>query len=778
MISKPKCDGCPLNGRPSLLPYLDENTIPKHSLMIIGEAPGRNEVIQHKPFIGMSGKILRAVLQSLNITNFYITNVVMCNPPHNDTPDDETIERCKPRLFSEIEIAQPSGLLLLGATALKVFYPDKNAKISKTRGILFKYKDIPALATFHPAYLLRHSDGFTDFVNDIQKLSQYLRGESTLQIGYTPPTIPITILRTPRDVERARRMLLNIGEASLDLETMGFNPFADKIWTLMFYIPNTGSSVGEAFAIVNPEAQSDEMKAALRSLLELPVKWIGHNAKFDSKFLRIRLRVRWPYKVDTMLMHYAIDERLVGHGLKELAKQYFNAPDYSSEMKKFMDDGILDKVPLEKTLRYQALDCYYTLMLEKRLRREAIADNVLRVHDDLLIPFSHSLEQVEINGFKVDRDYLSSLITTSQQQAQADLHVLQEFASQHGFPNFNPRSPKQVKEVLLATGIRVKSTNAHILDKLAESSEFVKLLLKYRHQEKLLTTYITPLLEKSALDGRVHSEFLLHGTKTGRLASRNPNLQNIPTDIGPVIKEAFIATDDRFLLVNIDFSQLELRVAAWYSQDEKLLQAYENGADIHRIVASEIFKKPPDQITKLERKTAKFIDFGIIYGRGPKSISEQLGIGVSEAAQLLDDFLNGFPRLKQWMQETQRKALSQGYVETPLGRKRRFPLITNEVSAKIERQAVNAPIQSLASDIAQYALMKVQKEYPFIRAVSTVHDSIMFEIPVDAYKYLQDIHHTIETASDDIIEHRVTFEASLEVGQRWGHLEEVEVKRK
>lgn len=771
----PQCEGCPLRGRPSLLKYFRAQELKYHELVIVGEAPGRTEIVQQKPFVGMSGKILRQTLAGLGIKDAYITNVVLCNPPKNATPDDVTISHCYSRLMHEVTTIRPKGLLLLGATALRTFFPEK-IKIGKSRGFLTEFQGIPTIATFHPAYLLRHPDGFTDFVNDIKKLQRCIAtANPEVEVLYKPPEIPVTILKNPEEVSRTLPVLRKNKVASLDLETMGFNYITDKIWTLMFYTqPASGEPGKRAFAVVDPESSSPELKSALKEVLEAPgVTWVGHNSKFDSKFLFYRLGVRWNYAVDTLLLHYALDERLTGHGLKSLAAQYFNAPDYSSEMKHYMDEGLLDKVPLSKTLRYQALDCYYTWALFRVMWEEALEDDVLRVHNNLLVPFSHSVETIELNGFHVDHEYLERLVGISEQQTKEDLETLVHFAAQNGFSKFNPRSPKQVKDILFAAGINVKSTNAHILDKLAASSEFVRLLLKYRHQEKLISTYIVPLLEKSAADGRVHTEFLLHGTKTGRLASRNPNLQNIPSDVGPVIKKAFISTDSQHLLVNVDFSQLELRVAAWYSKDQKLLQAYRDGADIHRVVASEIYGKPPDQITKLERKAAKYIDFGIIYGRGPQSIAEQLNTSVVDASKLLANFLSSFPELKLWTLKQQQKALSDGFVASPLGRKRRFPLVLPTNVGKIRRQAVNAPIQSLASDITQYALSKVQKLFPFVKVVSTVHDSIMFEVPVDMKQALEEVHRVIETAPNDIIEYRVPFTASLEVGTRWGQLKEI-----
>ena len=767
-IKDPNCELCPLRGRPKLV--LNTSNVLKGGLAIIGEAPGRTEIVKQQPFIGQSGKILRTVLEKLDISNFYITNTVLCNPENNATPTQSALDACLPRLLSELEQVQPKGILLVGATALHDILPQVNAKISSVRGQIFESKyfpGIPVIATFHPAYLLRHPDGFRDFVQDIQKMKPLLNSR-VIYHRSKEPQINVKLLKTPDDITDILPELLDSTRVALDLETLGFDYETDKIWSLMFLADNR-----LAYAIVDPESKPLQLLETLKSVLENSnVKWIGHNAKFDSKFLRTRLGITWPYIGDTMLLHYSLDERSGGHGLKYLATYFFNTPDYDVSMKAYMDAGLLTEAPLNEMLHYQALDCFYTWKLWPILRSKAVEDNVLHVHDNLLVPFSHSLEQVELNGFRVDREYLKSLTEIEEHKLMVLSQKIEQMASSLGFENFNPRSPQQVKKIFASTGINLRNTSEEMLSSLP-NNQLARTILAYRHFQKLSKTYVEPLLAISEFDGRIHSEFLIHGTRTGRLSSRNPNLQNIPVDIGPLIERAFVASPG-YYLVNSDFSQLELRVAAWYSHDEALLDAYRKNQDIHRIVAAAMYKIKPEEVTKLQRKAAKFVDFGILYGRGAQSLAEgELQCSLNEAQRFLENFLEQFPGLAHWMTQVEKQALRDGYLVTATGRKRRFPLIMGFNRHKIIRQAVNTPIQSLASDITQTALRLIQSQFSDIVVVSTIHDSIMFEIRKERVDELPAIRHVIETAADTLIEPLLPFPASIEIGERWGELVKV-----
>lgn len=276
-----------------------------------------------------------------------------------------------------------------------------------------------------------------------------------------------------------------------------------------------------------------------------------------------------------------------------------------------------------------------------------------------------------------------------------------------------------------------------------DAKNFLANLLEYRQQSKLLSTYVVGLQNRADHDGRIRADFLLHGTDTGRLSARNPNLQNIPAVVGPMIRRAFVARPG-WAFLNCDYSQLELRVAAFYSRDANLTEAFIKGVDVHRWVASLMFKKPPEEITKFERYLAKYVDFGFLYGRDALSlmhgfeaeyIRANMGryLTKEECLEIQQSFFNGFPQLSGWIQRQHDFVRKFHYIETPTGRRRRFPYVDWKSSGSVERKSVNTPCQSLASDMTTAAIICLADELDIERALitSSVHDSIMFEVRED-----------------------------------------------
>ena len=308
---------------------------------------------------------------------------------------------------------------------------------------------------------------------------------------------------------------------------------------------------------------------------------------------------------------------------------------------------------------------------------------------------------------------------------------------------------------------------------------------------KLLSTYAKGLVKHVDTDGRIHADFLLFGTQTGRLSCQNPNLHNIPSLMrGPEIKKAFIPSSPDWVIMETDYSQLELRVSAYLSQDQKLIQTYQDGEDFHRVVASEIFGVPMDQVTKQQRHIAKYVDFGILYGRGAKSLAEGWSAGqdlasdaltkdvwtVKMAQGFINRMMQQFPQLHQWMMHQQTQVIEDHFVVTPFGRRRRFPFITRDNAAEIQRQAVNFPIQSIASDICQLSLIRLHgllnPGEAFI--VSTVHDSILMEVRKDCVKEVAALARGVMECPPPQLGFNVPLKIDVAIGPSWGELEEVE----
>ncbi len=832
----PFCDGCPLKGSPGPVPASGT----PGGLVIVGEAPGREEITQKQPFVGRSGQLLRQTLHLLGDPPTFITNAVLCYPGQGVAPSAQAIKACSQRLWDDFSRAQPKVLLLLGNTAIKAVFPDERSGILRLRGSLL-YSEalrVYAIPTLHPAAVLRVPRQFRAFAKDIEKAcatlhtpptlpsrpqtlritspvelaavcsslrdwisqenQQASHGVSTRESLGTMEDLPVVTGPTGRSSIGAESSNLSgggyyhrapgpsptfspkvsggflppaQGYAVVDIETSGVDPLVDRILRIGLLVHPSQA------LIIYPTAWAGCGRWQLKALLEDGrICWVGHNGGlFDSQFLKTHLGIDWRPRFDTMLAHYSLDEESQTHSLKQLAVDYFNAPLYREALVKHQQSTDIKFAALPDDLldEYLSWDLLFTWLLVPRLSEEMEREGVRKVHDDLLVPASLALRDVELRGILVDQEYLVRVGSDLKKDKEGRVKAIQ---GEYNVPGFNPNSPKQVAELLYQRA-RVPappggSTAREYLEKI--DHPLVKEILEIRTIERLISTYINGILKRVAPDGRIRTDFLLHRSSTGRLASSNPNLQNIPILYGPQIRDAFIATPG-WELLEADYSQLELRVAAWYSGDEALCEAYRTGQDIHTLVASEIYKKPPEEVTKLERYMAKYVDFGILYGRGPKTLAEQLNCSVEEASLYIDRFFERFWGIYQWLQEQRRLARERGYVETPLGRRRRFSLITDDNLIDVEHQAGNSPIQSLASDLCLSALIRLNDRLDpdVARVLLTVHDSILFEVRTGSLSEVVPIVRYEMSENLPIDGRGIPFEVELAVGERWGSLKEL-----
>jgi DNA polymerase-1 len=505
----------------------------------------------------------------------------------------------------------------------------------------------------------------------------------------------------------------------------------------------------------------------IKELLEdEDLNWAGHNVyQFDCKFLEIRYGIKCKPTYDTLLMSYNLDERPWGHSLKVVAMEYFHIPNWSVDM----DMSNLAKYAPEVLYEYLAYDCYFTWSLVDPLLGEMDEESVTHIHNTLLIPAARTLAQIEMRGAYVDQDYL--------RRTGDDLVIeLEDLSLQlrqaAGTTSFNPNSRQQVQKLLYDT-LQIPSNDRRV-DKLALESlshPVVDLLMEYKLKYKLLSTFIIGLLNYSGEEGIIHPHFLLHATVTGRTSSRAPNLQNMPVVVGSIIRDAFIAPPGKVLL-EVDYNQLELRIAAWYSRDAKLQALYKRGGDAHILAAAEMYHVPVGEVTKEQRYHAKHVAFGILYGRGANSLALSiLHCSPQEAQRFINAYFQQFNGLWKWIRKMQRQALRLGYVESSFGRRRRFPAILSEHRGDIERKAANMPIQSMASDICLTGLIRLEEvlDPDDAEIILTVHDSILLNVSPDKVSYI------IKTIKR-VLEEEVPFADEIPltvdfgVGDRWGSL--------
>jgi DNA polymerase-1 len=433
-------------------------------------------------------------------------------------------------------------------------------------------------------------------------------------------------------------------------------------------------------------------------------------------------------------------------------------------------------VEVEKACDYAAEDAWITRKLYDVLIKKIQEENLVEIATDLEFPFIKVLSSMQTLGVKVDTSVLETLKVQNKEFLEQLTNTIYEMAGMQ----FNLNSPKQLGEVLfehmgLPHGKKTKtgySTNEQVLQKLKDEHEVVAKILEYREAFKLQSTYIEPLLDIASKeeDNRVHTSFIQTGTATGRLSSKNPNLQNIPVknESGRKIREAFIAKDG-YKLLSIDYSQIELRLLAHFSKDKALVDAFNNGEDIHLRTAIGIFGED----NALEnRHIAKSINFGLLYGMGSKKLGETLGISTKDAKGYIEKYFASFTNIKSFIESSQNDVQEKGYIKTLLGRKRKFDFAsaTPMLKAAYLREAVNAIFQGSAADLIKMSMVKLHKMYEGNDEVSMllqIHDELIFEIKEDMIeKYQQEILEVME----EIYTLEVPLKAGVSIGNNWGEL--------
>ncbi len=585
-----------------------------------------------------------------------------------------------------------------------------------------------------------------------------------------------------------------LGWVAVDTETTGLNEMiADLVGISLCveageacYIPLThrDGAADDLFgsdALAEGQMPLDEALTLLKPMLEDPsILKIGQNMKYDAKiFARYGVNVA-PID-DTMLMSYAMHGGEHGHGMDTLSERYLSHTPIP--IKPLLGSGksaiTFDKVPIDEATAYAAEDADITLRLWKLFKPQLHQVQVTTVYETLERPLVPVLKEMEMQGIKVDRDVLSRMSNTFAQKMaglEAEIH---ELAGE----TFNVGSPAQLGEILfdkmgLEGGKKGKtgkySTGADILEDLATEHELPRRVLDWRQLSKLKSTYTDALQTHINPDtGRVHTSYSITGANTGRLASTDPNLQNIPvrTEEGRRIREAFIAEPGN-VMVSLDYSQIELRILAQIADIPALKQAFADGLDIHAMTASEMFDVPLDEMTPDIRRQAKAINFGVIYGISGFGLARNLRIPRAEAQGFIDRYFERFPGIRAYMDDTVAFAKEHGYVQTLFGRK----IHTPEINAKgphagfSRRAAINAPIQGTAADVIRRAMVRMPDAINGLPAkmLLQVHDELLFEVAEDAVEQVIGVARDVmEGASDPAVKLDVKLSVDAGQGANW-----------
>ena len=632
-----------------------------------------------------------------------------------------------------------------------------------------------------------HEFGMNRIIDKVHK--EGLNYKTTIPLGYDESQFQVQ----EKEVLNCEYILLNTATklfevfntipknslVAFDTETTGIDAKKANIVGFSFCWENSKAyyvPVGHFYLGVEEQISLNDAKRAIELLNTH--KLILQNFKYDLEVVQNNFEIDIKLYADTMIMAWLLDsDKPVG--MDKLAVRLLDGyktiafKDVVKKGEDFSNVNIID------ACAYAAEDAFITFKLYFKIL-EAFKENdeeyLMKIATQVEFPFVNVLNNMENRGIKIDIAFFENLKEKSKNNL---LELTQSIFTLAGV-EFNINSPKQLGEVLFETlhltaSKKTKtgySTNESVLQKIKDEHEVVAKILEYREAFKLHSTYIEPLLElaKQNDENKIYTSFLQTGTATGRLSSKNPNLQNIPvrTESGRAIREGFIASPG-YKLVGIDYSQIELRLLAHYSQDPALLEAFRENKDIHLQTAVKIFG---ENEAANKRNIAKSINFGLLYGMGSRKLGEQLGIPAKEAKQYIDSYFESFGTVKNFIKSIQDDAMENGYVKTLSGRKRRFDFenATGMMKATYERESVNTVFQGSASDLIKLAMIKIDMKYKNnndLKMLLQIHDELIFEVKEEK---LDEITEKLTYIMENIYKLEVPLKVSLSIGNNWADL--------
>lgn len=696
--------------------------------MIISEAVDTAADRKGSYLSGAPGKLLWETLTEagINRKDVYVTHAIKCIP--NEKIQAAELKACKPYLLQEIEEVDPQIIVTLGATALKAL---SRGKITELHGQILTLGSRSLIPTFSPGVALRDPSKLPALRQDLTRVSLAMKGEVV-----TEDDLHWSVIRTPKQWNEFLDEFQACKGFACDIETTGLDSLEEgaAINSIQFGLDNDKNYALPLSARDSPwkkELHYDMLKTLVDMSQGKTV--VGQNFKFDNTWLRRIYGLRFPLTADTQLMHHLLDENSP-HGLKSMATTYCGAPSYDVDLKTKLGQG-----DMTKFYKYGCFDTHYTWKLYKIFRAQLLKQPSLRrLFYKLVMPASKMFEDIEQDGLCID---LERLDETERRLTERKEQLLKELNAEAG-REINWNSPAQVSQLLFdelklpileTTGAGKPSTGESSLLRLKDRSPIAAKLVEYRGVEKNLSTYVIGW-RKLMHGDRLYMSTKLHGTVTGRYSSR---LHQVPRD--PEIRGHIIAPKG-WVMVVADYSQIELRMAAVLSGDPTMRRAFATGQDIHTLTASVILSKEPSKLTKEERKMAKAVNFGLLYGMGwPKLViyaRDNYGVDMSDeqAQEFRKRYFETYPKLLDWHERQRRVVRAFGEVASLSGRIRHLPGIYSTdkgVRAEAERQAINSPNQGFGSgDMKAMAMVEIHNTLPRNRVMvrGEVHDSILLWI--------------------------------------------------
>ncbi len=831
------CEVCPVKGRPTVYGYGNRHNptiafvaeAPGQTEVEVGRPlVGKSGAFLRKVLAGLG----------IDENDCYFTNVCLCRPEGNATPKAEAVKACRGRLVHELSEIKPKVVVALGSISSALLTKQRSVqrKHGVYREVTLlsgtpSETTVGVVPTYHPAYVLRAAEAFQDLVDDLEYAKRIAEGEEPI---VEPPYENYKYIRTQSAFEKFCQILPKHRDlVACDVETETMDYFTSRVLCIGFSWKRESAYVIDWTLLENNYDNTQLLNSALKG-----VNLALHNGVYDMPFLLHNGLTNAYYYLDTMQEHYLLDERQGTHSLERLAVKYYKAPDYKSQFREdiglrgFVSDDTwakaMEKVSPEDLFAYNAADTDYTYRLAVDLMEKIKDENQESVLFGIEMPSCRTFVEFHMVGMLLDRDYLERL---GSEWTTEENRLLEEMREQVGDPKFNPGSTKQLAHYLYdvlgllpfggkdsigkakidedvisafiqtvddpeareywtsrrtimssgmkgfggeVKGISPRTTSAYMLYWLRQQHEFPNLVLKWRHVRKRRGLYYDGLKKFMYRDGRVRPQYDLTATRTGRKATRNPAIHNLPR--GDEIYSIFIARPG-WCLIHCDYAQAEMRMMCHYSGDQNLLHILST-QDIHTRMAMQIFKLSEEDVANMSKEelsdkriAAKMITFGLPYGRSAAGLAPQLGISKEQAEQYIEDYFALLPELKEWLEYQRDRGVKEQQIISVFGRRRRFPLIVDGYHAKeVRRMAGNFAIQSSINDLTLMAYFNSisalrEKNIP-VDPGPHIHDSVNFTVPIP---YAREAIETImETMSYVPFKTEVPFPATCEIGERWG----------
>ena len=652
-------------------------------------------------------------------------------------------------------------LILVGSDAFKFF--TKKTSITEYNGKIIDDKYLPLLNPAMMKFKPEAKKAIEEAIDDIHK---YVSGELTQK-------------KIPEDkcygITDSRDLYVFLDNAlNSDYDFIALDSETSALYCRDGYMLGFSMSYEPEHGVYVDCDAIDEKAEHLMQLLFDKKRVVFHNAKFDLQWFQYQFNFKFPRFEDTMLMHYMFDENPGTHGLKTLALKHTDYGDYEAELDAWITDyrkrtGILkasfsyDMIPFDVMVHYAAMDAIVTFLLFQKFEAAIVKNEKLTwVYKNILIEGCRFLTQVEDNGVPFDSFRLEKAQKIMQEDIDNAVDKLQSYPEVKAFikakGGFNPNSTVQLRSLLFdyigltptgkKTGTGADSTDAESLQKLAQEHEIPALILEVRQKVKIKTTYLDKIIPNLDMDGRLRTNFNLHGATSGRLSSSGKlNMQQLPRD-NPTVKGCIKAKEGN-VIVAMDLTTAEVYCAAVLADDKNLMKVFKDGENFHSTIAKQVFRLPCEvedvaEHYSIERQQAKAVTFGIMYGAGPAKISEQVTkdsgkyFSPAEAKGVIDDYFMAFPKLKAWLSNTQKFIQANGFIYSHFGRKRRLPNVFSQdkgIASHEVRSGVNALVQSVASDVNLLGAIDMQKYIVKTgmkaKIFALVHDSILAEVPED-----------------------------------------------